>query len=257
MSIRIDNLLKPFDGTSSWGDWLDRFRIIAGHMKWESNEDKLAYMRLFLEGVPLKIVQQMDNPSFDDIVNRLGEAYAPSAMDAHEMLGRRKFRAGEAPETLWYELCELWRLSLGRAETGKASEITGRIAVLPYYLSALPREISVQLQMSDSTGSVDVLLDKTRKLLALMGTGKEGEVVGALRRGRGGNRSRKCRFCGDQSHDTSACKFGEPVCFKCKKPGHRSEKCFTRDSNPRGGKPESKNALTAPYSGWSNGTVKH
>ena len=268
MSIKIDSLLRPYDGTGSWKNWYGRFGAICDFNKWETDEDRARYLMVFLEGTALRIVQQLPLAMQKipaEIAKRLATAFSPSSAECHNLLIHRKLRKGESVEELYYDLCMLWKGAV-EEEDVEVSEQRLMKSVLPFFLAAIPSAISTQLRLQPNCLlKVDKMLSMARVLVAadkLDETGLVGAAVPAPRVGHGksfvkkGKKfQRRCGLCGDSGHGNDGCPIGHHVCFTCKKEGHRSVECPTKNSgvgqaSSTGAVGGSKNSLdNKPWSG--------
>ena len=240
MSFKFETNLRPFDGSGSWSLWYERFETIALFSKWEDDKDKARYLSIYLEGIPLRIYQQLpaeSRSSCKAIAERMNTAFQPSPQEAHALLLKRRWQVGQSAEELFYDLLTLWKLSLS-SHCDKLSEGAQTAAVVPFFYSALPAEVSRQLRL------LEIPLDNADKLLrharTLLGCLSEDEgTIGAVQGGRsayqGGGSSRRggrrrrgprvCRNCRSTEHTEDQCRFKEPVCTACFKPGHFSSSC--------------------------------
>lgn len=242
MSFKFDTNLRPFDGSGSWSLWYERFETIAFFSKWENDQDKARYLSIYLEGIPLRIYQQMPSASRQSckaIADRMNVAFQPSPQEAHTQLLKRKWQVGQSAEELYYDLLSLWKCSMGPT-ADKLSEEGQTAAVIPFFYSALPMEVSRQLRLLEiPLANADQLLRHARTLIACFLEGDTGVVGGVshggeYRPGRGGRpknrrrsdgRGRPCRNCRSMEHVEEQCKFKEPVCSVCLTPGHFASSC--------------------------------
>jgi hypothetical protein len=277
MSIRVDSLLKPFDGRSGkWSEWIRKFEIVAKSVKWETDEAKCNHLSLFLEGDALRIWEQLPDGTkkdFSKTCKRFSDAFMPSPTEAHQQLIRRGLQEGESVEGLFYALADLWKLSLGSG----ASTIPENVAlqaVLPFFLAALPPMVTAQLRMMGVDSNVNDLLGHARSLMSIY---SEGAIVGAIpfrgnhNKGTGRNRdspNKVCYRCGDRTHQAKDCWASGPVCYWCKRSGHITDRCKDKqagkprvEGRPAGinsGSQGSKNALAGKSAAsWSDLPESH
>ena len=248
MSLKLDSVLKPFDGREPWLFWFEKFSTVADFFGW-SDEQKIKYLALYLDRVPSRIYQQMppEERTMDGIGKKFTEAFMPSPVVAHQMLQSRRLREGEAPEELWYELVELWRQQTRQTSQqmweGKGAENIEFHSVVPYFLSALPATVTTQLRLVNADLDLATLLSKTRTLLSITIT-EQLAVVGGMattmtggkrtQKQKWGNKKLKCYNCGDE-HRRDDCPYPEAVCFTCKHAGHRSADCPKRTRGSKNG----------------------
>ena len=234
MSIKVENMLKNYDGSQDWLGWIEKFNTIAEFSGWDSDSMKAKFMLLFLEGTALRIVQQMPvtkRNSAEAIAERLGQAFKPSKMESHKRLIARSYKPAESVEGLWYDLVMLWKDSTGITDD-VADTVVHKI-ILPFFLCALPERVSAQLRLKESSlMSADQLFVDARNLLVVEGE----EVVGAVSQttenkegkktgGKKQEKQPKCFKCGEHGHTNQACSYPTNVCWTCKKPGHTKGEC--------------------------------
>jgi hypothetical protein len=258
MSLKLDNVLRPFDGRESWLFWLEKFTTVAEFFEWTESQ-KIKYLALYLDKVPGRIFHLIpaEERTMDSINRKFTEAFMPSPVIAHSMLQTRKLREGESCEELWYSLVELFRqqigdpvhdrpLVTGSANIGASEKVAGVDkanenmefrAVVPYFLSALPVNISTQLRLINAETDLATLLAKTRMLLSIVEAGK---VVGGMgttitpKTKTTKAKPSKCFNCGD-NHPRDRCPYPDAVCFTCKRSGHRSVDCPRKVGGPKNG----------------------
>lgn len=235
MSFRFESSLRPFDGSGSWPLWFDRFETVASFCKWE-DDDKARYLMIYLEGVPLRIAHQLpesSRKSWEAIASRLRDAFQPSAQESHQLLLRRKWQAGQSVEELYYDLVMLWRGSIGAAAS-TLTEQAQTAAVVPFFYSALPMEVSRQLRLLElPLDNADALLRHARTLISCFTESEhEPAVIAAVRpnnapmREIGGRKGRKrCKRCWSDQHVEAGCRFSKPVCRTCFQEGHFAKDC--------------------------------
>jgi len=272
MQIKVDHLVKTYDGSTSWGDWIERFEIVADFSKWEKDDDRLKMLTLLMDGNAAKIVKQMPDDkrkSYEAVCNRLASAFMPSATEAHLKLTNRKLRTGESVEELFYELKELWLISLQKSKELVAESIQFA-AVTPYFLSALPTSVSAQLRLNPATLSdANTLLAAARTLMSIQTQVESTAAIGAFgnrnkprnrgnKGGYSGNARANCKRCGDKDHSLDECWSQVAVCYLCKQPGHIASRCTQGSGNnpgrdfPPQAPGRAKNALKGRSAGWSD-----
>lgn len=268
MQLKLDNLIKPYDGSSKWVDWIEKFEIVSKHFKWEDDTNRCEMLVLLLDGNAAKIVKQMPDDkrrSYEAICNRLASAFMPSPVEAHSKLVSRRYRKNETVEELYYDLVELWKAAVLPGCKGGIKDDTQLAVILPYFLAALPVQVSVQIRMNPTALSdADRLLECARTLMSVHV--EMDHPIGAFRQTRGAGNSRNspnrdkiiCRRCGDTGHIAARCWSKEPVCYGCKQPGHQRGACPKKDNSGKGetgstqqaGK--AKNALLGRSVDWSD-----
>jgi hypothetical protein len=246
MSFKLESNLRPFDGTGSWTLWFDRFETIASFSKWEDDQDKARYLSVYLEGTALRIFQQLPEASRRSckaVAQRLREAFQPSAQESHALLLKRKWQQGQSVEELYYDQLSLWKCSLGSLAE-KLGEDAQTAAVVPFFYAALPSEISRQLRLLEiPLHNADQLLRHARTLVGCFSE-TEAEAINAVggqyhnpgRKGKGGSGKKfkiVCKNCRGP-HREEQCKYSEPVCIKCFKPGHFSKDCRSKNESGAG-----------------------
>jgi len=272
MQIKVDHLVKIYDGSTSWVDWIERFDIVSQFSKWKEDNDRLKMLTLLLDGNAAKIVKQMPDDkrkSYQAVCDRLASAFMPSPTEAHLKLTNRKLRTGESVEELFYELNELWLTSLQRSRESVGESIQFA-AVTPYFLSALPTSVSAQLRLNPSTLSdANTLLAAARTLISIQAQVDIATTVGAFgnrnkprnrgtRGGHSGHPRVSCKRCGATDHSVSECWSQVPVCYLCKQPGHLSSRCNRSGGNnpgrdfPPQAPGRAKNTLKGRSAGWSD-----
>ena len=158
----------------------------------------------------------------------------PSAAEAHQKLLQRKWEKGESVEALYYSLSDLWKLSLGRDDPKEDSLF---VAVTPFFLGALPVQVSTQLRMSGVGSNVDELLKQARVLVTILSDkdNDDPHSIGAFNYGKGRGKGKgkakgfkpngvRCFRCGED-HFAKNCSYPGPVCYSCKKAGHTTDNC--------------------------------
>lgn len=251
MSIKLDSLIKSFDGSINWSDWLTKFKVVCIHNQWDTDAQKSRFMVMLLEGTPLRIVQLIpeEKRTFEAMSRKLSAAYGIDKGEAHRKLVARKYIKGEAPENLYYELIDLWMTS---TDTTSPSEADQFRAVLPFFLEALPRTVAELLRMNGSTASAESLMEDARGLLARHvdeDRTDEGGKIGAFQprgpfqgqyRGQQQSSHRNtapvgqgyglshCPRCGDRQHKVEHCPYTTDVCHWCRKTNHRYRDCRSR-----------------------------
>ena len=268
MQLKLDSLLRTYDGSTKWVDWIEKFEIVAKHYKWENDDDRCEMLVLFMDGNAARIVKQMPDDkrrSYEAICTRLAAAFMPSPVEAHSKLISRRYRKNETVEELYYELVELWKATVPGASKGSITENMQLAVILPYFLAALPTQVAVQIRMNPSAlAEADRLLECARTLMSVHTEGEN--PMGAFGRSRGRENQRNtptkdkmvCRRCGDTGHIAAKCWSPEPVCYGCKQPGHQRGQCPKRDHSERrdsgntstNGK--AKNALQGRSVSWSD-----
>ena len=244
MSFKLESNLRPYDGTGSWTTWFDRFETIASFSKWEGDEEKARYLSVYLEGPALRIYQQLPEASRRSctaIAARLRDAFQPSAQESHAFLLKRRWQQGQSVEELYYDLLSLWKSSLGGL-ADKLGEDAQTAAVAPFFYAALPMEISRQLRLLEiPLHNADQLLRHARTLVACF-IETEVEIINAVkgytyaqaRRGAAGKKFKVvCKNCRGP-HREEQCRFSEPVCTKCLKPGHFARECRSKNLSGAG-----------------------
>jgi hypothetical protein len=198
--------------------------------------------------------------SFSAICERLYNAFMPSSTEAHMKLINRRYIRGESVEELYYDIIELWRVSTSQLNRN-LDEQTEFLAVLSFFLAAVPSAVSAQLRMNrEAMASPDSLLSASRALLAVQ---SESDVIAAIRgtgfrregKGKENMFSGSCHRCGDKGHVAADCWSQESVCYWCKVSGHVTSNCPAK----RSGKPRKfgngmpKNALAGKSAAvWSD-----
>ena len=237
MSFKFESSLRPYDGSAQWSTWFDRFETIASFAKWEGDEERAKYLIVHLEGVPLRIVQQLpeaSRKSCQAIAARLRDAFQPSAQESHQLLLKRRWQLGQSVEELYYDLVMHWRASVGPVAE-RMGEDAQTAAVVPFFYSALPLEVSRQLRLLElPLDNADQLLKHARTLIACFTEAEEAGFVGMVQgsnkgrsagalKGRGAKRW--CKNCRSKEHTEKDCRFKEPVCRLCFQPGHFGSEC--------------------------------
>jgi hypothetical protein len=238
MSFKFESSLRPFDGSGLWSTWYERFNTIASFAKWEDDEERARYLVVHLEGVPLRIVQQLpeaDRRSCEAIAARLSAAFQPSPQESHQLLLKRRWQIGQSVEELYYDLVMYWRASVGQI-ADRIGEEAQTAAVVPFFYSALPLEVSRQLRLLElPLENADQLLRHARTLITCFTEAEEAGTVAAVslatrgvtsREGEWKRRTRqRCKNCRSKEHTEADCKYKEPVCRVCFMPGHFASQC--------------------------------
>ena len=203
-SIKLDAILRNFDGSQHFDEWFTKFKLVARYSNWLDEETCVAMLVLRLEGSALMVFEQMpeyQQDSFEAVVAKLKAAFMPSAADAHKNLINRKYIVGEAPERLWSDLLRLWKMSTGQHDM---SETVIFATMTPFFLNAIPKPAALQIKLSGCS-NLDELMAKTKVVLAEC---VPNGVLGAL---------------GFKKKQQSAKK--KFICYRCKKEGHMAKDC--------------------------------
>ena len=229
-SIKLDAILRNFDGSQHFDEWFTKFKLVARYSNWLDEQTCVAMLVLRLEGSALMVFEQMpeyQQDSFDAIVAKLKAAFMPSAADAHKNLIDRKYIVGEAPERLWSDLLRLWKMSTGQHDMSEAGIFS---TIKPFFLSAIPKQAALQIKLTGCS-SLDDLMIKTKIVLAECAPNGVLGALGFKKQQQGSKKKFACYRCGSTEHRIAECK--QPAtCFKCKKQGHVSKDCKESSSVP-------------------------
>ena len=157
INIKIDQLLKPFDGSNfEWTAWIQRFETVAAMSGWSQTKtegkeyaagasDPLdLVLPLFLTGDALTVYQEGGPVSYKDACARLQKAFTLSRPEALAALNKRRWKEGESVEAYF---CDVKRLAGLAAGTTLPSDLH-----FEYFVNGLPHEVAVQLRIQCMRG---------------------------------------------------------------------------------------------------------
>ena len=102
MSLKLDNFLRPFRGKGDdFPTFWEKFGVLTTVSKWDSEEDQMNHLPLFLDGDAFLVFSQMseeDKKKPDAMKARLQEAFAVSKLQAYPLFTSRTLRVDESPD---------------------------------------------------------------------------------------------------------------------------------------------------------------
>ena len=246
INIKIDQLLKPFDGSNfEWTAWIQRFETVAAMSGWSQTKtegkeyaagasDPLdLVLPLFLTGDALTVYQEGGPVSYKDACARLQKAFTLSRPEALAALNKRRWKEGESVEAYF---CDVKRLAGLAAGTTLPSDLH-----FEYFVNGLPREVAVQLRIQCMRGyasAIDIARVLVQSYMAERAHEKKATAGAATNsyctKCKGvGHLAKHCRSTGsagapwkaqgDKTRKTEA----ESKCFACDATGHFKRNCPT------------------------------
>jgi hypothetical protein len=223
MPLKVEKIVRPFDGTGDLGAWLRKFKMVVKLQKLGNLHEVLP---LFLEGPAFACYEEMDPANQDDAVRieeALLEAFSVNPHQAYDMFRQRNWQEGETVDVYLNELRRLARLA----------DVESDKLLRRAFVVGLPSAVSAQLRTLCKVSDADLptILGKARTLMEE----RVGEVALAV-----APRSKTQSFrVGGSSSSTSQPKKNFS-CFNCGEEGHMS-----RDCN------KERKAVGAPKKQWS------
>jgi hypothetical protein len=222
VSVRFSDLVKQYDGTGDFAEWVLKLELVARLQKVGDLQD---FLPLFLSGGAFAVYQSLDvtvRGDYDLVKGALTAAFSVNAFTAFEQFITRRLQGGEAVDVF---LADLTRLAM--LVTKSAAEEWVKCA----FVAGLPNDVRKQLQASCllATMKLAEVVDKARSLVSstercFASINTAAGYRKPVRRS-GGVMCFTCKKEGHMSRDCSQRTQYQRKCFVCDEPGHFAVSC--------------------------------
>lgn len=238
MSVKVSDLIKPYEDQTVSGDfteWLEKLELVA---KLQKITEQKTFLPLFLAGPAFAVYQQLSDAVKDDykkLKEELTLAFGVNSFRAYELLQRRVYLE---TETVDVYLADVRRLVTLMGQT--APEPLLKCA----FVAGLPADVSVQLKSIVAIESLGLneIVSGAKMILSARGDGTRMSMscAAGVVKGKTGN-GIQCYTCSGFGHISRNCPTptastrggGEPnhkrrqtvVCYVCNVSGHVAKNC--------------------------------
>jgi hypothetical protein len=226
MSVKVTDVVRPFDGSGDVEHWLQKAKLVA---KLKKINELHEFLPLYLEGPAFSVYDQMpddDKADAEKIERTLLDAFAQDTFAAYDSFRQRYWTPGEVVDVYLADLRRLARLA----------DIESDKVIRSAFICGLPADVSAQIRSTVRISSTSVadIVKQTRILMSERRSGSMVAVgptvaVAAAAAVTGGYKGRKrvtCSECGGD-HPARYCKDRErkTSCWNCEKIGHLARNC--------------------------------
>jgi hypothetical protein len=228
VSIKYSDLIRQYDGSGDFLEWVKKLELVARLQKVENLEQ---FIPLFLSGGAFAVYQSLSEETqmdYEAMKKELTSAFSLNQFKAYEEFMNRRLGVGEPVDVY---LADLSRL--GTLVSSDVNEEWLKCA----FVCGLPDDMKKQL-LGVCTLTQMTLHDVVEKARGLA-NGKDSCFVSLGRKSQqttpfnGRERKLTCFSCGVEGHISRECanRGGERnvrLCFICNNPGHLAVKCPLR-----------------------------
>lgn len=220
MSVKLDHLIKCYDGSTDFIQWFAKVKNVAVLQK---ITDLASFVPLFFEGEAFMIYQELsdaEKTNVESIEKAMKSAFCLTSGQAYDKFTERKIRRGEGVDVY---LADLKRL-LVLAGIGFNEKI-----VKEQFLKGLPSRIAQEVNTHSNADGKPVTLtqvvSRTKQVVRAIGDNCDDNVAAAVSQSKVRQRI-TCYSCGEEGHIARMCVRKRMIrCFNCGGTGHKSDVC--------------------------------
>ena len=231
MSLKLDQLIKPFEGQGDLEQWLKKFSMVCKMMKWT---DEVEYLPLMLTGEAFVVFDQMpedDKSDVEKVKRRLRKAFCLQPSQAYLQFTSRKYIQGESVD---FFLSDLQRLIILSGVESKYQEVVEPL-VKQQFLLGLPVNVSANLQSVLSASGDEKKMAEIVELARVMLAQSDGEYPVCS-----GSIDRRSNRPNVQMPKANI------QCYECKNYGHVRRNCAVYQSRMQSGSGNANGGQGAP-----------
>jgi len=230
MSVNFSDIIKLFDGSGDFFEWVQKFELVAKLKKVNELE---SFLPLFLSGGAFLVYQGLSDKAKSDysqLKQALLEAFSIDAYSAYDEMKCRCLKPNESVDVYLADIKRLAKI-IDPAVSDKFLEVI--------FLSGLPEPIKKQLKASSVDGEWELADYVARKLIRSESTCfaaiKSKKIVcfecheeGHTRRECPVKKVERCSGCDKIGHSASNCWLKKRKCFVCGDSSHLANSCPTK-----------------------------
>lgn len=238
MSVKVSDLIKPFEDctvSGDFSDWCDKLELVA---KLQSVTSLHTFLPLFLTGPSFAVYKQLGEEAKSDFTKLKAElttAFGLNKFHAYEQLKTRNLMENETVDVYVADLQRLAAL-MGHSDSDPLVKCA--------FVSGLPEDIAIQLKSIASVEDLSVadLVARARMMLSTRSVQPSLCAVGRIhlntepQHGEGHKFGKRPGY--RELNYSRRDREEKRLCYRCHKPGHIARNCMTllhKQGNDAGG----------------------